>query len=198
MSTSASFSGSAYSRTASVVSGPNGSSLSISGTSRGQGTAVSRTPASSVRTSCSYRPRLDGRLRREEPDPAVPGRLHRRVRLGRDHADDRHRQRLLELGQRGRGRAVARDEDQLHALPLQVAGDLVREARHLRQRPRAVRQPRRVAEVDEVLVRHRHEALVQDGQAAHARVEHPDRPGVHGRRLTAGTLLRCAASACSR
>src|SRR5439155_5816119 len=32
---------------------------------------------------------------------------------------------------------------------------------------------------DEVLVRHGHEALVQDGQAAHARVEHADWTWVH-------------------
>jgi hypothetical protein len=33
-----------------------------------------------------------------------------------------------------------------------------------------------VAEIDEVLVRHRHEALVEDGQAAHTGVEDADRP----------------------
>ena len=33
---------------------------------------------------------------------------------------------------------------------------------------------------------------MQDGQAAHAGVEHADRPRIHGRRLTAGTLFRCA------
>ena len=48
------------------------------------------------------------------------------------------------------------------------------------ERPRAVREPRAVAEVDEILVRERDEALVQDGQAAHAGVEHADRPLVHG------------------
>ena len=40
-------------------------------------------------------------------------------------------------------------------------------------------QPRVVAQVDDVLVRHRHEALVQDGQPAHTRVEDADRPLVH-------------------
>ena len=57
--------------------------------------------------------------------------------------------------------------------------DLAGEAAHLRERPRPVGQPRAVAEVDEVLVRQRDEALVQDGQAAHAGVEHADRPLVH-------------------
>jgi len=36
-----------------------------------------------------------------------------------------------------------------------------------------------VAEVDEVLVRHGHQTFVQDGQAAHARVEHANRPRIH-------------------
>ena len=54
--------------------------------------------------------------------------------------------------------------------------DLARELAHLGERPRPVGQPRMVAEVDEVLVRHRDEALVEDGQAADARVEHADGP----------------------
>ena len=99
--------------------------------------------------------------------------------LGRDHADDRHLERLLQRGQRGRRGGVARDHDQLHALRLEVAGDLEREAPDLGERPRPVRQPRVVAEVEEVLVRHRHQALVQHGQAADAGVEHADRPRIH-------------------
>ena len=56
-----------------------------------------------------------------------------------------------------------------------------RSARTSSRRPRPVRQARVVAEVDEVLVRHRHEALVQDGQAADAGVEDTDGPGIrHG------------------
>jgi hypothetical protein len=50
----------------------------------------------------------------------------------------------------------------LTSLPLEVAADLEREDAHLVQRPRPVGQARVVAEVDEVLVRHRHEALVQN------------------------------------
>ena len=59
-----------------------------------------------------------------------------------------------------------------------IGADLAREAADLLERPRPVRQARVVAEVDEVLVRHRHEALVEDGQAADARVE--DAYGVAG------------------
>ena len=57
----------------------------------------------------------------------------------------------------------------------------MREAAHLGERPRPVRQAGTVAEVDEVLVRERDEALVQHRQAADARVEHADRPLVHAR-----------------
>ena len=78
---------------------------------------------------------------------------------------------LLQLRQRRRGRGVARDEDELHVLLLEVGADLAREAADLLERPRPVRQARVVAEVDEVLVRHRHEALVEDGQPSHAGVE---------------------------
>ena len=66
----------------------------------------------------------------------------------------------------------------------EVGADLVREPGDLRERPRPVRQARAVAQVDEVLVRHRHETLVQDGQAAHARVEDADRTRVHRRETT--------------
>jgi len=105
--------------------------------------------------------------------------LFRGVRLGRDDADHRHRQLLLKPRQRRRGRGVARDEDQLHALLLEIGPDLAREAADLLERPRPVRQPRMVSEVDEVLVRHRHEALVEDGQAADSRVEHSDGARIH-------------------
>ena len=54
------------------------------------------------------------------------------------------------------------------------AADLVREAADLVERARPVRQARVVAEVDEVLVRQRHEALVEDGEPADSRVEHAD------------------------
>ncbi|MER3487816.1 MAG: hypothetical protein C4307_03340, partial [Chloroflexota bacterium] len=36
-----------------------------------------------------------------------------------------------------------------------------------------------IAKVDEVLVGERDQALVEDGQPAHARVEHPHRPRIH-------------------
>src|SRR6266511_1337698 len=61
-----------------------------------------------------------GRLGGQDPDAAVAGRLHGRVRLRSQDADDRDRKPLLELRQRrGRGR-VARRDDQLHARVLEV------------------------------------------------------------------------------
>src|SRR6266702_1436801 len=177
VSTPASFSGAAYSRTASVVSAAKGSSLSISGTNRGHATGKNSTPAS--RSPISFAYRLAGRLRRQQADPPVASRLHRRVRLRRDHTDDRDDELLLKLRERGRGGRVAGDHDELHVLALEKRADLVREPSHLLERPRPIWQPSMVAEVDEVLVRHRHEALVQDGQPAHARVEDPDRPRIH-------------------
>ena len=181
MSTPAAFSGAAYSRTAAVVSSANGSSPSISGTSRGHATGTTvdaRVERVHERFVAAAR---DGRLRREQADPAVARRLHGRVRLGRDHADDGDAQLGLELRQGGRGRRVAGDDDELDALRLEVGADLAREAAHLVERTRPVGQPRAVAEVDEVLVRQRDEALVQHRQAADARVEHADRPLVHAR-----------------
>ena len=102
------------------------------------------------------------------------------MRLGLDHADDRDGEGFLKLGQRRGGRRVAGDEHELDPLALEIAADLERVRANLVERSRPVRQPRMVAEVDEVLVRHRHEAFVQHRQPAGARVEHPDRPLVHG------------------
>jgi hypothetical protein len=102
------------------------------------------------------------------------------VRLGRDHADDRHLQPLLELRQRSRGSRVAGRHDELDPLRLEVARDLARIAADLVERPRPVGEPGEVTEVEEILVRHRHQALVQNREPARARVEDAYRPGVHG------------------
>ena len=59
------------------------------------------------------------------------------------------------------------------------------EAADLVARPRAVRAARSVPEVDEVLVRQRDEALVEDGQASGAGIEDADGPSVHARILGA-------------
>ena len=121
----------------------------------------------------------DSRLSREQSNQAVSGRLDGRVCLRRDHSDNRHCQLGLELGQRGRRRRVAGDDDELDPLRLEEQADLAGEAPQLCKRARAIREPRAVAEVDEVLVRERDEALVQHGQPPDAGIEHPDWPLVH-------------------
>ena len=103
------------------------------------------------------------------------------MRLGRENADDGNRELALKIGERGCGRRVAGRDDELHALALEIAGDLRGEAPDLVQRARPVRQSRAVAEVHEVLVREGDQALVQDGEPAHAGVEHADWAGVHAR-----------------
>ena len=82
-------------------------------------------------------------------------------------------------GSAGRGRRVARHDDELDALPLEMARRSRARTAHLGERAGPVREPRVVAEVDDVLVRQRDEQLVEDGEAAHAGVEHADRPAVH-------------------
>ncbi len=151
----------------------------MSGTSRGHATWWKEMPASSCVDELRVPASLDRRLGREQADPAVPRGLDGGVRLRRDHADDRHRELFLQPRQRSRCRRVAGDEDELHVLPREVRPDLAREAADLLERPRPVRQARVVAEVDEVLVRHRDEALVEDGQAADSRVENSDGARIH-------------------
>ena len=103
------------------------------------------------------------------------------MRLRSENADDRYRELALEVGKRRGGRRVAGGNDQLDALVLEVAGDLARKATDLVERPWPIRKPRTVTEVDEVLVRESDEALVQDGQSAHARVEDADGARIHAR-----------------
>ena len=129
-----------------------------------------------------------GRLGREQPDAPVPGRERRGVGLGLQDADDRHVERLLQVGQARGRRRVARDDHELDALPLEVAPHLQRKAADLSERTRAVGKARVVAEIDRVLVRKGHEQLVEHREAAHARVEHADRPAVHRGIIRPGSL----------
>ena len=116
----------------------------------------------------------DRRLRGEQADAPVARELHGGARLGGEHADHRHLQRLLQVAEGGRRGRVAGDHDELDALAHEPAGDLLRERAQLGRRTTPVREVRGVAGVEEVLVRHRHEALVQDREPSHARVEHTD------------------------
>jgi hypothetical protein len=128
----------------------------------------------------------DGRLGREQSDPPVARREDGGVRLGREDPDDGDGELTLEVGQRRGGRRVARGDDELDPLSLEVARDLRREAADLLERSRPVREPRAVTEVHEVLVWEGDEALVEDGEPAHAGVEHADGTGVHPRDSRSG------------
>ncbi len=167
----------ATSRTASTVASPNGSAPSISGTSRGHGDGDHLDPASTVRDERLVPAARDGRLGREQADPAVARRPRSRARLGLQHADDGDgRARAGGRASAGRRRGVAGDDDELHAAPLEEAADLEREPPDLGEGPRPVRQACVVAEVDDVLVRQRDEDLVEHGEPSDARVEDADRP----------------------
>ncbi len=80
----------------------------------------------------------------------------------------------LERSERRRTRRVARDDDQLGALPEEVIGDLDREPLELLLRALAVREASRIAEVEVILGRQRHEQLVQHGEPADAGIEYGD------------------------
>ncbi len=128
----------------------------------------------------------DGSLGGEDADAAVARRLHGGMGLGREDADDRHGELLLEERKRDGGGGVAGGGDELHALALEVGAELERERLHLVRGARAVGAARAVAEVDEVLGRQRDEALVENGEPARAGVEDADRAGIHGGDSTSG------------
>ena len=126
---------------------------------------------------------LDGRIGGEDADPAIPSCLDGGMGLRGEDADDGDGELALEVGKRRRRGRVAGRHDQLDLLALEVSAELEREAPDLVRGTRPVGTARAVAEVDEVLVRHRDEALVEDGQAARARVEDPDGPRIHAASL---------------
>ena len=93
-----------------------------------------------------------------------------------DDALHRHRVELRRqrLQRDGRGRIAGYDQA-LHATPLQLARGLQRILADRARTLGAVRQARRVAEIDEVLAGQPLDQCAQHGQAADARVENADR-----------------------
>ena len=93
--------------------------------------------------------------------------------LGTDHRDHRHtiRERAPERRQCGGRGGVARDDQELGALVDEPCSELERKGLELGLRAVAVGEPRRVAQVDVVLVRQRHQALVEHGESADAGIE---------------------------
>ena len=99
---------------------------------------------------------------------------------GVDHVEHGHGQLGAQLVEPGRGRGVARDDDRLDAVVVdEAASELGGVAAHLVERLGPVRVAPGVTDVDEVLARQEVDHGPRDGEAAEARVEHPDRP-IHG------------------
>src|SRR3712207_8169294 len=69
-------------------------------------------------------------------------------------------------------RRVARDDEQLGAPLEQDAGELACEAEQLVRGAVAVREPSGVPEIEEILVRKRHEALVKDRKSTRLNSSH--------------------------
>ncbi len=118
--------------------------------------------------------------RRQQPDASGARQRDGAQRLGAHDAEDVDAERRLHHAplqgrQRGGGRRVARDDQQLHAPPQELLGDLGREAHELVLGALAVGEAGGVPQIQEVLARERDEQLVQDRQTADAGVEHPDR-----------------------
>ena len=179
----------------------NGDPRSISGTSPGQATPTTVTNGSAAAIACLVGAAAHGRLRRHVADAAVAGRGDGPHRAGLHDAEHVHAQRRLhqplpQRRQRGRRGAVAGDHEQLDPPRQELLGDLERERLDLPPRARAVRHPRGVGEVDEVLVRQLHEQLVQHREPTDPGIEHADGPTAqrvgrgrgHGRRDHAASL----------
>ena len=105
-------------------------------------------------------------------------------RAGLDHADHRNvlPGLLQEIERHRRGR-VAGDHQHLYALVEQQPRRLQRVGLHRLGALGAVRQPRRVAEIDEAFAGKPRHQCAQYRQPAHAGVEDPDRPGITRHRL---------------
>ena len=146
-------SGSATSRTASTVSSPNGSAPSISGTSVGQATEVTSTPASSAPDQLVVATARDGRLRSRA---GRPGGCGSRARPRAPRAESTPTTGTeSERWRSGSAAAVAELQATTTSFTpatLEEVPDLEREAPNLVERPRPVRQARVVTEVDDVLV----------------------------------------------
>ena len=131
------------------------------------------------------RARLDRAHGADHADVPAARRGDRGARARLDDADHRHVHLLAQHGERVRRGRVARDDDALHALVAQEAGDLAAVPANGVGTLRTVRHARRVAEVDDALVRELANDFVRDRQSADARIEHADRRGIRHHHLNA-------------
>ena len=127
------------------------------------------------------RARSDGADRSDHTDPVVARHPHRGPHAGVDHTDQRHLVLEPQQIEGGRRRGVAGHDDHLHVVLVdQLPRDLAGELAHLVERPRAVRIPAGIAEVDEVLVGQQVDEGTRHRETAESTVEHPDGAVVHG------------------
>ena len=136
---------------------------------------VAHQPVNGPRIGAAF----DRALGRDHGDAAVAGGRGARAGAGLDHADHRHRLPCLlqQIERHGRGR-VAGDHQHLDALIDQEPCRLERIGLNRLGALGAVREPRGVAEIDEMLVGEARDERPQHRKPAHSGVEHPDRPGI--------------------
>ena len=152
-----------------------------------------------ARDGARIRARRDGAGRRQHPDASARRRLHRRARARLDDLEHRqvelHPQPLRRHGADG----VAGDHQRLHLPGLEMARTRQRVLHDCVGALRPVRDARRVAQVDDVLVRQRRSQRAHDGEATESGVEDAQRTLSHGlpcvRGLRAGARLHRSARA---
>ena len=135
--------------------GPSAIRTPCSAISTNRGVAVENTvmPGSMARMGVRVRAGLHRRLRGDDAHPNCSSCPRRRAGARLHDAHHRHGEnapRVREACRRGR---VARDDDELHAALDEPAADLLHETVHFLEGARAVRAARRVAHVDDGLLR---------------------------------------------
>ena len=160
---------------------PSSSPASTSGTRAGVASARMSATGPLLGDGARERSRTHRGLGRDDPDATGPCRRGRCHRAGPHDAQDGHVAAPTESCQGDRRRRAAGDHDGLDVLGDEVVEALPAERDDLLVRPRPVRRPRVVPEVDGALARQPATHLPQHGQPTDTGVEQPDGPRVaHG------------------
>ena len=151
---------------------------STMGTSSGQALASTRRWGSMAQMARSYAP--EATVASVPMTPMGPAlRASAAAALGRmTSTTSTAAEGLQRLHRRSRGR-VARDHQELGGKPQQEGGVLDRVLPHGRERPDAVGHAGRIAQIDDVLPRHRGRKLPHDRQPAQPGIEHADWGGAN-------------------
>ena len=124
--------------------------------------------------------RPDGARRADDADPAIPG-CGERLGAGRpDHTDHGDLGLAAHGFERDRGHRAAGHNDGLDIKRLEERDVLTGILDDGLVGARAVRDAAGIAEIDDLLVRQQLAHAAHGGQTAHARIEHTDRPVIHG------------------